>query len=217
MKGARLISWAGCLIALGSLLAVPAAAARAATEVQPPNNWHRHVNAPWTWWAPPHWVAAHGANDLNISSPTGALWNKFGFSSATYYNTLKPDANAAQWFHDLRVNQLNGSLNSAGLYSFALRSDHFTSVGAIRQIPAVSGFTLAWEQVATFAGRRTDGVRVKGRLVMDYAANAPSAFDPYGNAGESFQVQAAPTNGFAASLRTLKLVQSLITYCGSVC
>jgi hypothetical protein len=203
------------LVSGGAAIAAPAA--HNVARVQPPNDWVRHAKAPWTWWTPRHWVAAHGAHDLNISSPTGALWNKFGFSEALYSATLTPAGNAAAWFQYVSANQLQGSLHTAGLYSFPLRSDSYTAIGAIRQIPPVSGFTYAWEQIATFKGRRTDGVRIRGRIVMDYAANPPSAFDPYGNGGESFQVQAAPRQGFANSFNTLKLVQSLITYCGSVC
>src|SRR4051794_23231216 len=80
--------------------------------------------APWSWWPPAHWVDAHGPYDLNISSPTGARWVKFGFSAAPIANlAATPAQNAAAFFAYLRRNYRLGSVNGPGLYSRGLRSD----------------------------------------------------------------------------------------------
>ena len=211
----RVLVALGLCVAAATTVASGAVAAPVGGTV--PTNWTRHVDPPWTWYAPAGWIAAHGPYDLNISSPTGAKWNKFGFSAATYDATVTPLANAQQWFAGLRNNYLSTARNGPGLYSTALRSARFTSVGAINRIPPTTEYALAWRQRVEFKGRRLDGKRILGEMVMDYAANPPTAFDPFGNAVESFQVRSAPRHGFDASLRTLRTVQRLIFYCGSVC
>lgn len=195
----------------------PAVAAPSVVKAAVPSNWVHHVESPWAWFTPAHWVDSHGANDLNISSPTGSRWAKFGFSGAIYYNTLTPRGNAEKWFRDLRRNYRTGSVHSFGLYSMPLRSDKYTRIGPIRAVAPPSGFGQAWTQSLTFKGVRTDGVPIQGEMFMEYAANPPSAFDPYGNAGESFRVNAAPTRGYSSSINTLRIVQQHVTYCGSIC
>ncbi|HET7668611.1 MAG TPA: hypothetical protein VFK56_21610, partial [Mycobacterium sp.] len=72
MRGARAFV-AACVAGVTVVSALPAGA------VDPPGNWSRHVDQPWAWYAPQGWIAAAGPYDLNISSPTGVKWVKFGF------------------------------------------------------------------------------------------------------------------------------------------
>lgn len=208
-----------CALAVAGTVAPVAAqpARHGASLVLPPTGWHRHVSAPWVWWTPRHWVAAHGPYDLDISSPTRAKWVKYGYSGAPYFASLTPAANAKKWFHDLLANYRDGSRKGPGLYSRALASDHYTALGTIHQVPAMRGYALQWRQTAQFVGRRADGVLIQGEMVLDYAENPPSGFDVFGNAAESQQVRAAPATRFTTSIGTLRLIQRLIHYCGGTC
>ncbi|MBK5233805.1 MAG: hypothetical protein JJE13_12600 [Thermoleophilia bacterium] len=43
-----------------------------------PSNFERHSETYWVWYGPGSWFASSGKNDLNIASPTGQLWEKYG-------------------------------------------------------------------------------------------------------------------------------------------
>lgn len=184
-----------------------------AVAVDPPGDWTRHVDRPWTWYAPDGWVAAAGPYDLNISSPTGVKWVKYGFSEAPVDVTKTDAANAATWFAYWRAQMRQGSVNApAGLYSKILASDTYTAIGAIQQLPAAQLYRTRWRQRVTFAGVRPSGHRIRGEMVMDYTVSV------YGDsAAESFQIRSAPRRGYDAVIGTLRLVQQLIFYCGTVC
>lgn len=206
MRGARTFV-AACVAGLTVLGALPAGA------VDPPGNWTRHEDPPWTWYAPDGWIAAAGANDLNISSPTGSKWVKFGFSAAPVDATQTDAANAAAWFAYWRTQMAQSSINAfGGLYSKPLASDRYTALGAIQQLPATQLYRTRWRERVTFAGVRPSGKRIKGEMVMDYSVSV------YGDSGaESFQIRSAPRRTFDDVVGQLRLVQQLIFYCGSVC
>jgi len=206
MRGARPIAVAFVAVAT-MLTALPAGA------VTPPGDWQRHVDRPWSWYAPQGWVGAAGPYDLNISSATGSKWVKFGFSAAPVDATQTDAANAAAWFAYWRDHLAQGSIAAgAGLYSKILASDRYTSVGAIQQLTPSSLYRTRWRQTVLFAGARPNGRRIRGEMVMDYTVST------YGDSGaESFQIRSAPKRGYDNVIATLRLVQRLIFYCGDVC
>jgi hypothetical protein len=190
-----------------ALMSLPALA------VDPPGNWTRHEDPPWAWYAPDGWIAAAGPNDLNISSPTGSKWVKYGFSAAPVDPTRTDAANAAAWFAYWRTQMRQTSINAfGGLYSKPLASDRYTAVGPIVQLPAQTLYRTRWRQRVTFAGVRPNAHRIRGEMVMDYSVSV------YGDSGaESFQIRSAPKRTFDDSVGQLRLVQSLIFYCGGTC
>ena len=206
MRGARTFV-AACVAGLTVLSALPAGA------VAPPGNWTRHEDPPWAWYAPDGWIAASGANDLNISSPTGSKWVKFGFSAAPVDATQTDPANAAAWFAYWRTQMAQSSINAfGGLYSKPLASDHYTAIGAIQQLPATQFYRTRWRERVTFTGVRPNGHRIRGEMVMDYSVST------YGDSGvESFQIRSAPRSVYDDVIGTLRLVQQLIFYCGTTC
>lgn len=214
MARVRVLAAVLCAIAV----AVPSAATAApshtaAATATPPGDWVRHVNPPWTWYAPSGWIAAYGPYDLNISSGTGTRWVKYGFSAAPVDAAKTDAANASSWFTYWRNNELAASLTNSGvLYSRQLASDAFTNIGAVRQLTTTQGYRSRWRQWVTFKGIRTNGKRIRGELVMDYAVGTYGDF-----AAESFQVRAAPRRVYDDVISTLRLVQQLIFYCGDVC
>jgi hypothetical protein len=184
-----------------------------AGAVDPPGDWERHVDRPWTWYAPQGWIAAAGPYDLNISSPTGVKWVKFGFSAAPVDATKTDAANAAAWFAYWPAHMRSGSVTApAGLYSKILASDRYTGLGAIQQLPATQLYRTRWRERVTFAGVRPNSKRIKGEMVMDYSVSV------YGDSGaESFQIRSAPKRVYGDVIGTLRLVQQLIFYCGTTC
>ena len=206
MRGARAFVMA-CVAGLATLTAVPAGA------VTPPGDWVRHVDRPWAWYAPDGWIGAAGSNDMNISSPTGSKWVKFGFSAAPVDPTQTDAANAAAWFAYWRQQMGQSSINGmAGLYSKALASDQYTAIGAVQQLTPSALYRTRWRQLVTFTGVRPNGHRIRGEMVMDYTVST------YGDSGaESFQIRSAPRRSFDNVVATLRLVSRLIFYCGSVC
>ena len=205
-----------CLLVVGlcaGTVAAPTMATAAPSGASIPTNWVHHAETPWSWWTPPGWVDAHGTYDLNLSSPTGADWVKFGFSGDPVFSYLPtPRANAQHFFTYLLNNYGSGSINTPGLYSMPLRSDRYTDVSAITvHPPTISGYSNDFRQRATFVGVRNDGVRIRGELVMDYVESV------YGDSGiESFQVRSAPRRGFTDTIGKLRKIQHFITYTGSL-
>jgi hypothetical protein len=188
----------------GTALPASARTSGASTaSVTAPVGWVRHVAQPWIWWAPSStWVAASGPNDLNISSGTGILWNKYGASAAV---SVAP----VTWFRYLRNNYLVGSRNGPGFWSRALATTAITGVAAVQTIPSQYGY---YRQRITFTGTRVGGGTIDGEMIMDYFY-----VDAFHDAGQRMQVRSAPRTNNASSILLLRKVQSLIFYCGSVC
>lgn len=206
MRRQRLVALAGCLV--GVLAAVmPAQAAPAGSTI--PTSWVHHAEAPWSWWSPPNWVDAHGVNDLNISSPTGALWAKFGFSQAlVLVPGGTPAQNASAWF-TYWAGQLRGTPD---MYGRGLAAMHYTSVGDITELPAtIPGYSDDFRVRLTYAGRAVDDTRIRGELVMDYVESG------YGDIGiESYKSRAAPRRIFDDSIGKLRKIHRFVTYTGSL-
>jgi hypothetical protein len=137
---------------------------------------------------------------------------KSGFSEAPASYTLTQQQNADAFFSYWMSNYRAGSLHSAGLYSMALARDSYTSVGATTaNPPTLVGYGSDFRKTVTFAGTRSDGVRIRGEMVMDYTESV------YGDSGiESFQVRAARRDGYATTITTLRTIQHYITYTGSL-
>jgi hypothetical protein len=198
------------LLMVATAVAIPAGVASAG---QIPNNWVHHQAAPWSWWTPPHWVDAHGPYDLNISSPTGERWVKFGFSGDPVFSYQPtPLENARHFFRYLRQNYLHGSLNGPGLYSIGLRSDRYTDIGAITVHPrTIDGYSRDYRQRVTFTGTRHNGARIRGEMVMDYVESN------FGDSGiESFTVRSALRSGYDTTIRQLRTISQHIAYTGSL-
>jgi hypothetical protein len=177
---------------MAAVLLAPAGDAEGAL----PSNFKRHQEQYWVWFGPPRWVASSGKNDLNISSPTGTLWNKYGAGGA-----ICP-ATASVWFQALRSNYRRTAGAGFGLYSRPLRGARFTSVGPIRELGQAY-----YRQRAEWAGRTRRGTPIRGEMIMDiFVVDIFS-----GTCGQRFQVRGAPQRGNARSIRLLRQVQSTIT------
>lgn len=167
-----------------------------------PSNFRRHQERYWVWYAPRSWGAASGKYDLQISSPTGSLWNYYGAGGMVCPGT------ADEWFRNLRNNFRNTAGAGNGIYSHPLRGTHFRRIGPTRRLPAQTYGPLYFRQKVLWAGRRRgSGQLIRGELIMD-----AFAIDSYGTAcGQRFQSRGAPARGNARSIRLLRLVQSTIT------
>jgi len=207
MRRRRLIPVVGlCALAL---LAGATPGQAAPTGATVPTNWVHHAEAPWSWWSPPRWVDAHGVYDLNISSPTGAQWAKFGFSQAlVLVPGGTPEQNAGAWF-DYWAGRLRGT---ADLYGRGLAAMHYTSVSAIaEQPPTIPGYSDLFRIRLTYAGRAVDDTRIRGELVMDYVESA------FGDIGiESYKARAAPRRTFDDNIGKLRKIHRFVTYTGSL-
>ena len=182
------------------LLAVSMLGQVKSSDAAVPSNFKRHVEQYWVWYAPRDWVASSGKYDLNISSPTGTLWNKYGYSALVCPNS------ASQWFDYLRTSFRKGSGGGFGLYSKPLGSARYTSIGKAHKLGPAYGDAYFREK-DLWAGRTKSGKRVQGEIVMDvFVVDAFS-----GSCGQRFQARGAPVKGNAASIRTLRKVQSTIT------
>ena len=119
----------------------------------------------------------------------------------------RPRASSAdQWFDYLRRAFRNSSGGGLGLYSKPLRSARYTSIGKSHKLGPAYGDNY-YREKDLWAGRTKSGKRVKGEIVMDvFVVDAFS-----GSCGQRFQIRGAPARGNAASIRTLRQVQSTIT------
>ncbi|MFN8159872.1 MAG: hypothetical protein U0R52_02345 [Solirubrobacterales bacterium] len=171
-----------------------------AAAATPPGNFKRHENRYWTWYAPKGWGAAYGANDIYITSPTGTLFLHYGAGGTPctyppYYNSV------GGFFSLVRKSYLQNRRKNFDLYSHPLAGASFTNVSGIRQIQ--QGY---FRQVSRFQGRRPNGERIKGEMVLDLFV-----VDAFSNVcGERQQVRSAPVNGNAKALKLLRIVQSVI-------
>jgi hypothetical protein len=164
-----------------------------------PSNFRRHQEQYWVWYAPRDWIAASGKYDLNISSPTGTLWNKYGASAVVCPRT------AGQWFKYLRNNFRNTAGAGQGIYSHPMTGTHFRRIGKIKQLPPASYGPAYFRQKVLWAGRRKgSGQAIRGEMIMDVFAYS-------GSCGQRFQSRGAPARGNAKSIHLLRLVQSTIT------
>lgn len=164
-----------------------------------PSNFRRHQEQYWVWYAPQNWIAASGKYDLQISSPTGTLWNNYGASALVCPQT------AGQWFTYLRNNFRDTAGAGQGIYSRPLRGTRFTRIGPVRQLPASTYGPAYFRQKVLWTGRRKgSGTVIRGEMVMD-------VFAVSGSCGQRFQSRGAPARGNARSIRLLRLVQSTIT------
>lgn len=149
---------------------------------------------------PRSWIASSGKYDLNISSATGTLWNKYGYSAVVCYNP-------AAWFKYLRNNYRDTAGAGFGIYSKPLSRTHFTRIGRIKQLPKARYGPAYFRQKLLWTGRRKgSGQVIRGEMIMDIFA-----IDSFGNCAQRFQTRGAPARGNAASIRLLRLVQSTIT------
>ncbi|MDQ5894604.1 MAG: hypothetical protein QG596_865 [Actinomycetota bacterium] len=161
-----------------------------------PSNFRRHQEQFWVWYGPASWGAASGKNDLQISSPTGTLWNNYGAGGAVCPQT------AAQWFQFVSSNFRQTAGAGSGLYSRPLRNARFTARGQIQQLGQAY-----FRQRLRWAGNRQNGQQIRGELIMDiFVVDAIS-----GVCGQRFQSRGAPARGNARSIRLLRTVQSTIT------
>jgi len=160
-----------------------------------PSNFKRHQEQYWVWYAPGDWIAASGKNDLNISSPTGKLWNKYGAGGVVCPNT------ADDWFRYIRNNYRDTAKAGSGIYSRPLFGTHFTKVGK-----TVQDQQYFWHQIVKWAGKRGNGKVVRGEMGMTIQ------YDPYSGACvQTLQTRGAPAKGNAASIKLLRTVQRTIT------
>ncbi|MGK2956178.1 MAG: hypothetical protein ACSLFI_10985 [Solirubrobacterales bacterium] len=159
-----------------------------------PSNFVRHKEANWVWYGPESWFASSGANDINVASPTGKLWLKFGSGGVVCPNS------AGEWFRSLRNNYRDTAGGGFGLYSKPLRTARFTSIGRIQQLD-----TVYFRQKTKWVGRKRNGQQIRGELTMDVFA-----VDSFGTCGQRFLSIGAPSRGNARSLRLLRTVFSTL-------
>lgn len=182
---------AGVAIAFVLLFSAAAPPPRASGAI--PSNFVRHKETNWVWYGPESWFASSGPNDINIASPTGKLWEKFGAGSVVCPNS------AAEWFRNLRNNYRDTAGTGFGLYSRPLRTARFTSIGQIRELD-----TNYFRQKTKWVGRKRSGQQIKGELIMDVYANA------FGTCGQQFLTIGAPAKGNARSLKLLRKIFSTL-------
>lgn len=160
-----------------------------------PSSFRRHVETFWVWYGPPNWIAASGKNDIQISSPTGTLWNNYGAGGAVCPRT------AGQWFQFVSSNFRQTARQGQGLYSKPLAAARYSRRGRIRQ--RGQGY---FRQRLQWAGR-SGGRQIRGELIMDiFVVDALS-----GICGQRFQSRGAPARRNGRSIRLLRTVQSTIT------
>ena len=192
-RAGRLSIAAASLAVIAGLLAP--AFAPPSSDGAIPSNFRRHVEAYWVWYGPANWVAAAGKNDLQISSPTGLLWNNYGAGGAICPRT------ASQWFEGVSGSFRRTAGGGQGLYSRPLRGARYTRRGRIQQLG--QGY---FRQRLRWAGN-SGGRPIRGELIMDiFVVDALS-----GICGQRFQSRGAPARGNARSIRLLRTVQSTIT------
>jgi len=199
-QGAREVRWpiavAVAFVFVGMLvpMLVPPS-----SDARIPSNFRRHQEQYWVWYAPQDWVASSGKYDLNIGSPTGTLWNKYGASAV-----ICPQS-AGQWFTRLRNTFRKQAGKPFGLYSFGMKGAHYTRVGRIQKLPAATYGPDYYRQKVLWAGRRkSNDQAIRGEMIMD-------VFAVSGSCGQRFQTRGAPARGNAKNIRLLRIVQSTIT------
>jgi len=197
IDGRRRLALIIAVISAGMLVtALPPPASDAAY----PSSFRRHQEQYWVWYAPGDWIAASGKNDLQISSPTGTLWNYYGASASICYQP-------SDWFKYLRNNYRKTAGAGNGIYSHPLRGTRFLKIGKIRQLPENQYGPAYFRQKVLWTGRRRGtGQAIKGEMIMDIFA-----VDSFGDCGQRFQTRGAPARGNAKNIRLLRLVQSTIT------
>ena len=135
------------------------------SEAAYPSNFRRHQERYWVWYGPRSWGASSGKYDLNISSATGTLWNKYGASGV-----VCPQS-AGQWFRYLRNNYRDTAGAGFGIYSHPMRGTHFRKIGKIRKLPAAQYGPAYYRQKVLWAGRRKgSGQLIRGEMIMDVFA-----------------------------------------------
>jgi len=159
-----------------------------------PDNFERHKENNWVWYGPGDWVASSGQNDINISSPTGKLWIKFGASGVICPNS------ADEWFTGLRNSYRNTAGAGFGLYSRPLKTARYSSIGPTREIS-----TNYFRQKDKWVGRKRNGQQIRGEFTMDVFA-----IDGLGTCGQQFLSIGAPSKGNAPSLKLLRTVVSTL-------
>ena len=185
---------AGSTALAAAIIVLPTASPASAAV---PKGFVRHEQAHWTWYGPAKWVAAEGANDLYLSSPTGTQYLHYGAGAAAcsyppYYS------DAAGFFTYVRNSYRATARQNFSLYSRGISKARFTKVGAIKLI----GQNYL-RQTSQFTGKRGKKV-IRGELVIDFFAV------DYGVCGERQQVRSAPATGYAKSIKTLRSAQALI-------
>ena len=210
MRRGRLSRLVGlCALALLATVLPASSSSAAPTGGGVPTNWEHHAEAPWSWWSPPNWVDAHGPYDLNISSPTGALWAKFGFSQALVLVAGgTPRQNAAAWF-----SYWSGHLRgTADMYGRGLVSMRYTDSTPISvHPPTIPGYSNDYRIRAGYVGHAVDGTRIRGELVMDYVESS------FGDIGiESYKARATPRAVFDDQIGKLRTIHRFVAYTGSL-
>ena len=148
-----------------------------------PSNFRRHAMQHWTWHGLAKRVAAEGANDLYVSSPTGVQYLHYGASGAPcsyppYYNSVP------SFMAYVRNGYLAAKAQSFNLFSFGLRTARYRNVGPIRTVAP-----LHYRQTSTFVGTdgrdsrsRVNSSSTSSRSAQVYAANG-SRSDPHPSPG----------------------------------
>lgn len=158
-----------------------------------PAGFVRHTLRNWVWYGPKAWVAAGGANDLYVFSPTGTVFMHYGASAA-------PCVSPAAYFASVRRGHILAAKSNLDLYSYGLTGARFLAVGPIKPI----GGPYYYRQTSTFEGKRPGGKVIKGEMVLDFF------YAGAGACGERMQVRSAPAQGNAAALANLRKIQSLV-------
>ncbi len=201
----RAIAATACIVVSAGTITSMGTAQAAAPPVDavaapnPPSNFRRHEMAHWTWYGPKNWVAAEGANDLYVSSPTGTQYLHYGASAAPCM--YPPNySDVPGFFSFVRNSYLSAASQNFGFYSHGLRSARFTSIGAVKQVSPTYV-----RQTSRFTGK-SGGTAIKGEMVLDFfVVDATS-----GVCGERQQVRSAPAKGFKNSVKLLRQVQTFI-------
>ncbi|MGK2933001.1 MAG: hypothetical protein ACSLFD_09590 [Solirubrobacterales bacterium] len=198
LKGSRRHGFtiaAGAAIAFALLLAAVLTPPPSSAAIR--KNFVRHQEANWVWYGPQSWFASSGPNDINIASPTGTLWLKFGSGGAVC------PSSANEWFQSVRSNYRSTAGNGFGLYSKPLRGARFTSIGRIRQFQSAQ-HPVYYRQNTRWVGRKRNGQQIRGEFIMDVFANN------FGTCGQNFLSIGAPSRRNGRSIGLLKDVFSTL-------
>lgn len=199
---------------MGSMILTPSSTAATPDDFP---NFRRHQEQYWVWFGPPRWIASSGLNALNISSPTGVLWNKYEEGGiicpkpAAHWSRKLKRKHARTWFRQLRRFYRKGAKHGFGIYSHPMRQARFTKVKKVRKLPEAAYGPSYFRQRIRWTGRRKRGRKViRGQLILDMF----KLYDPaagIGVCGQRVQARGAPARRNAKKLKKLRFIQTTIT------